>query len=133
MSKGTIPSIAFNRMRNDVHRLIGLEYIPPGLREQTRMLMPILDMLEGKFTAAYYAHTQAPSKLTDRQVAKLNAARENAVRKAQLAVIEKRPLSANPFPAGELRDEWRKGWYFFTNGAPGGVQGFYSYVPPDDD
>jgi hypothetical protein len=133
MSKVTIPSIAFNRMRNDVHRLIGLEYIPPELREQTRMLMPILDMLEGKFTSAYFAHTQSPAKLTDRQVTKLAEARESAVRKAQLAVIENKPLAANPFSAGALHDEWRKAWHFFTDGAPGGAQGLYSYVAPDGD
>jgi hypothetical protein len=133
MSKVTIPSIAFNRMRNDVYRLVGLEYIPPELREQTNKLMIVLDMLDAKFTAAYFEHTQSPSKLTDKQRAKLSDARADAIRRAQIAVNEKRLVSSNPFPAGELHNEWRKAWYFYSQ--PGGHDNrlYPDFVPPDDD
>lgn len=134
MSKVTTPYIAFNRLRNDVHRLIGLEYIPPELREQTRMLMPIFDMLENKFTAAFYAHTSAPAKITDKQHAKLAEARDRAIRNAQIAMHKKQPVSDNPFVAGsELYEVWRKAWHFYTDGAPGGNLGFIAYVPPEND
>lgn len=133
MAKGTTPSIAFNRIRNDVHRLIGLEYISPELRNHAKMMLPLLDMMEAKFSAAFFAHTELPSKLTTTQVNKLEKAREHAVQQAQLAVIKREPLSNNPYPAGALHDLWRKGWWFYTVGAPGGNQAFHTYVPPEDD
>jgi hypothetical protein len=131
MSKVTTPSIAFNRMRNDVHRLIALEYISPALRDHAKMMLPLLDMMESKFTAAFFDHTQSPTKLTDQKRAKLAAARDKAIRDAQIAVVKNEPFTRNPYPAGnELHSEWHKAWHFYTDGAPGGNQGYYSYDPP---
>lgn len=130
MSKGTIPSIAFNRMRNDVHRLIALPYITPELREYTKKFLPLLDLMEKKFVAEYYGYASAPPKLSDVQRRRLNDTRDKAIREAQFAVQDNKPVTENPYPAGDLHDLWRKAWRFFAGGAPGGYAAFKDYDPP---
>ena len=125
------PKLVYFRMMQDAARLkdwadrMGNESHKAFATELERILV----LKQALFTADLpTTKTKVMQKAVDAE------SKEDAVRKAQLAVVSNQSLSKNPFPAGsELYAEWRKGWYFYSSGAPGGNQAYYTYIPPEDD
>jgi hypothetical protein len=129
MPMNATPSIAFNRVRNDIYRLAGISYISSELSTQIHKMFPLLDLLEAKFTAEYVAHMQQGPKMSKLEKVRHYEAMIKAAQQAQIAVVEKKPFTANPYPStSPLHAEFNRIWWYYTQGKPGN---HWDYVAPD--